>query len=369
MKLLIIKANQLGDNIVFLPVVQELVKRFGAESVEVMTSPAAAALFDGLLPAENIWIEPTERVLDAWQRPWDLARLAKRARELKADAALVAFDQGNVARLLSWMSGAPLRVAVDHPTTRTNACLTHRLEFDPEESMPVRDWTALRLLLDQLEVVTTDEVASLPPRPSLVHLMPDGKKPERMPRRVFVHAGASMPYKRWPLERFVELSNRLGENYEVWWSDAGASGEETAQLCPAVRRIGQGSIAEFVTAMASCGMFIGNNSGPMNVAFAVGTPTLILNGAATRSWDPIWNPRRHRLLRVEGLACQPCENAAGPVRRCTNVHEPMACMESWSVDGVANELHEHWEECWGAVEVPEEVLHPVPNPMLTPPVL
>jgi ADP-heptose:LPS heptosyltransferase len=371
LKLLIVKANQLGDNIVFLPVVQELVSRLGAESVTLLTSPAAAAIYEGLLPQENLWLEPTEELRGAWRNPLHLARLAKRARALEADAALVAFDQGNVARLLTWMSGAPVRVGVDHPTTRTNTCLTHRLEFDAQESMPVRDWTAMRLLLYQLGIAPTNEVANLPPRPSLRHLMPAGRKPEREPRRVLIHAGASMEYKRWPVERFVALANRLSQSYEVLWSQAGASDEESVGLCDEVKMLGRGSIAEYASAMASCGMFVGNNSGPMNIAFAVGTPTVILNGAATRSWDPIWNPRRHRLLRVKGLGCQPCEHAAGPARRCGNEFEPMACMQRWSVEGVFDEIHQQWEECWGAVELSESGSRPVPDlpSVLTAPVL
>lgn len=359
MKLLIIKANQLGDNIVFLPVVRELVSRLGANSVQLLTSPAAAALYEGILPADSLWIEPTQSLRRAWKRPWELARLTARARSFEADAVLVAFDQGNVARLLAWMSGAPVRAGVDHPSTRVNSCLTHRVDFDPTEPMPVRDWTAMRLMLDMLGVVGRDAVAEAPPRPSLRHLLIDGRKPTREARRIFIHPGASRPYKRWPLERFTELANRLSEGFEVLWSE---SSEEPcpAQLSPEVQRVPQAGIGDLVTQLAGCGLMIGNNSGPMNVAVAVGTPTLIFNGPSPRCWDPIWNPRRHRLLRVEKLACQPCDSAAGPQDRCTNVHERMACMDRWTVDATTDAANEHWLECWGSMPVPDEFLHPLP---------
>lgn len=366
MKLLIIKANQLGDNIVFLPVVQELVKRLGAESLTLLTSPAAAAIYEGVVPKESLWLESTAELRSAWKRPLQMARLAKRARELEPDVVLVAFDQGNVSRLLAWMSGAPVRAGVENPQTRVNACLTHRVAFAPQEAMPVRDWAAMRLVLRALGADGHEQIPALPPRPSLAHLFAGGEKPARDLRRIFFHAGASREYKRWPHERFVELANRLSDHFSVQWSvDQNEPSED--QLSAAVERVPQGSIAELVESVAGCGMFIGNNSGPMNVAVAVGTPTLIFNGPSPLCWDPIWNSDRHRLLRVEKLACQPCDTAAGPRNRCTNIHEPMACMERWTVDAALCKALKHWQDCWGKVEQPEPAV--IPQPLEKAPVL
>jgi len=368
MRLLIIKANQLGDNIVFLPVVRELVARLGADALTLLTSPAAAPLYEGLLPRGNMWLEPTAKLLGAWRHPLRMARLAKHARSVNADAALVAFDQGNVGRLLSWMSGAEVRAGVEHPATRVNGALTHRVDFAEDEPMPVRDWTAMRLLLDALGVAGCGSIAARPPQPDLRHLFPGGHRPARDARRIFIHPGASRAYKRWPEKRFVALANRLAaeRDFEVLWSQT-AGVPAPGGLSKTVERVAQASIADLATGLAGCGLFVGNNSGPMNVAVAVGTPTLVFNGPSPFCWDPLWQPEIHRLLRVEKLACQPCDPAAYPRGRCSNVHEPMACMERWTVDAAAAQAKEHWRSCWGAVPVPDRILHPMPQ--LSAPVL
>ena len=294
----------------------------------------------------------------------------KRARDLKADAVLVAYDQGNVSRLLAWMSGAPLRAGVENPLTRVNACLTHRVDFAPHEPMPVRDWTAMRLLLKTLEVDGHQQLSALPPRPSLRHLAGEEKSPDRDRRRIFLHPGASRDYKRWPLERFVELANQLTGKFHVQWS-LGRDEPAPDLLSAEVERVQQGSLGDLARSLAASGMFVGNNSGPMNVAVAMGTPTLIFNGPSPRCWDPIWNPDRHLLLRVERLACQPCDSEAGPRHQCTNVHEAMACMERWSVEAALGKTLIHWEKCWGEGELATEKAEPVSDalPLLQAPVL
>ncbi len=60
------------------------------------------------------------------------------------------------------------------------------------------------------------------------------------------------------------MANLLSDEFEVLWSKGGDS-PASHQLSAAVERVPQGSIADLAFTVASCGMFVGNNSGPMNI--------------------------------------------------------------------------------------------------------
>ena len=93
--------------------------------------------------------------------------------------------------------------------------------------------------------------------------------------------------KNWPLDRFVELSQRL--DYPVKWS-AGPQEE----LEGAVRFE---SLYDVGCWIASARVYIGNDSGITHLAAAVGTPVVAIFGPT----DPaIWAPRGERVRVVSG---------------------------------------------------------------------
>ena len=97
MRFLIFKLNHLGDNVVFLPGVQVLRKRFPDWQMTIITTPLESVLYENLSPAAELLISPKPRFNSCWRRPWELAGWWSRLRSRGADACLVSFDQGNVA--------------------------------------------------------------------------------------------------------------------------------------------------------------------------------------------------------------------------------------------------------------------------------
>src|SRR5262245_17467722 len=102
MRLLIFKVNQLGDNVVFLPVAQWLEKFLPGSKITILTSPTAAPLYESCAPNLRVLAEPTSEFNGAWKHPVTLVRLRRLVRECRPDACLVANDQSSVAHLLAW---------------------------------------------------------------------------------------------------------------------------------------------------------------------------------------------------------------------------------------------------------------------------
>ncbi len=334
MTVLISKVNQLGDNVVFLPVVQELRRLFPELRLVVATSPVARDLYTRCVPGAKVIIQPTAKFNGAWKRPWHLLSLAAGWRAFKPDAVLLGDDQGNVAHALAWASGAMLRVGPKIDSIRANRLLTHRVPLDLSLLVAQQNWG----IAGQLATLLGGTLPEVIPPPDLTGLI----KSTARSTDIVIHAGASRAYKRWPLERYVRLANLLAKDHRVTWIEQ----EVQDGLLPDVDLFKPGDLGAFISMLAGARLFIGNNSGPMNIASALGVPGLIFNGPSTPNWNPAWHAERFVLLSDPALACQPCDKLTHPVNACQNMVEPMACMNRWSVETALEQARALMDQDW-----------------------
>ncbi len=326
MRLLIFKVNQLGDNVIFLPVVQWLQKALPGSEITVMTSSVAAPLYYTCTPGVNVILAETKPFNGAWKSPSKLLHYHRLVAAARPDVCLLASDQGNVASLLAYSSGAKLRVGGRLPRIRLNVLLNRRINLDAADHVALQNWQIMLALTKSLEVAPSSP--TFPPAPDL-----SGFGLSQAEQMVLIHPGASREYKRWPLEQYVELANRLTMNRQVCFIIQGHTEERL--LNDSVIRIRSESLTEFIQLMSRASLFIGNNSGPMNIASSLGVPGIIFNGPSTPNWDPAWFPERFKMLRDPNIACQPCDGLNYSVNRCINVQSPMVCMTRWSVEEVS----------------------------------
>lgn len=321
--LLIFKVNQLGDNVVYLPVVQSLVANNPEWRIVVLTSPTATRLYEVCCPEVEVISYETAGFNGAWRRPARLLALWREIRKIKPDACLLGSDQGSVAHFLARFSGARVVVGPEAERVKLNVLLNLRLPSEGEESVAIYNWRIAQALAGHLKL------AALPEKMPPPDLRAFGREEHAS---VVMHAGASRAYKRWPLDRAVDLANRLSAEHAVTWFEQDEP--EEARLRPEVRRVKPGTLDGLVRVLAGARHFIGNNSGPMNIASALGVPGTIFNGPSTSNWDPPWHTHGFDILRDPKLACQPCDQLSHPVNACQNKERPMACMDRWSVDEV-----------------------------------
>ena len=114
---------------------------------------------------------------------------------------------------------------------------------------------------------------------------------------------------------------------------------------PGVTRHRPADRAALVRLIASAELFIANNSGPMHLAFALGRPTVVVNGPTMRVWDPCWHPERMLMLRDRTLPCLPCDSYHGPVETCKNAAAPFTCLLRWTTDEVERACRQ-WLDRW-----------------------
>ncbi len=125
--------------------------------------------------------------------------------------------------------------------------------------------------------------------------------------------GASQPERCWPPEKFAQASLMLLENrlcHFFFFGSAGEAplGEAIAQRLPTVATtllMGRTSLAMLAASLKQLDLLITNDTGPMHLAAAVGTPTMALFLASARVQDTGPVGKGHVILEPR-LDCHPC---------------------------------------------------------------
>lgn len=97
---------------------------------------------------------------------------------------------------------------------------------------------------------------------------------------VAVHAGSPVPEKRWVGSRYATLINRLSERGAhvvlLGSADESAIVDEVRLTVthPTTNLTGKTSFPQLAAVLKRCACFVGNDSAPMHLSAAVGTPTL-----------------------------------------------------------------------------------------------
>lgn len=326
MRISVFKVNQLGDAVCFLPVLQQLLRSPSVSQIQLWTTPAAR---DVLFCSPNIQLRemPLNEFNGAWKRPDRLLSIFLQTRSSHPDAVLMDSDQGNVAHFAAFASGAKAVIGGVNSKVQLNSFLRHKLSRADGETYPEWCWNIGKAFARH---VLGESWVPNPPCPDFGHL----GGVSRTPFDVLIHPGASRTYKRWPLERYIQLATVLSRHYRVGLISPRelAAFEIPSGVCP----VSPNSLGELADYIRSTKLFVGNNSGPMHLATHLAERMLFFSGPSIPMWDPFWNRDKIRVLRRIELPCICCDLKYSD-SKCHNRPEPIACMMRWNVEQVANE--------------------------------
>jgi heptosyltransferase-2 len=155
------------------------------------------------------------------------------------------------------------------------------------------------------------------------YMLAAGARPNAL--RIAIGAGASYgSAKCWAPERFAEVANRMIEEFDAEVVLFGTAGERAVAdaIAAAMRRppidlIGKTSMAELPGLLSECQLFVGNDSGAMHVAAAVGVPVVAIFGSTDPNGTAPVTPRCS--IVQEKPYCNPCF-----LRRCPTDHRCMS---------------------------------------------
>jgi heptosyltransferase-2 len=350
-KILVRGVNWLGDAVMTTPALQRL-REARPEAHIVLLTPAKL---------RDLWLHhPAVDSVHTFEAGETVFAVARRLRAGLFTTALVLPNSPRSAFEV-FLARIPQRVGLARPWR--NCFLTQRIQ--PRAGAVEMHKRSLA------EIQELNRAGSPPPRPEIpasahhlhqyLHLAAAlGANPEPVPPRLEVtpaevaaiqqrfgfsadtraplfglNPGAEYgPAKRWPRERFVAVAVELQRRTNChWWIFGGKADEPLAATIAAeitaaqagsagsVRNLaGQTSLRELCAALKACALVITNDTGPMHLAAAVGTPVVVPFGSTSPELTGPGLPGdpRHRLIKAQ-VACSPCFLRECPIDfRCMN---------------------------------------------------
>lgn len=182
---------------------------------------------------------------------------------------------------------------------------------------------------------------ALAPDPSLTGTLSSkgARRDDSGRRRVGLVLGSHWATKRWPVERAVELVERIDpRSFRLVWL---GSESERPLFRPLAGRgaardaidAAGGTIDQLIDAIAACDVVLAGDTGPLHIARALGVPVIGLFGP-TSAGEHRFSPS-DRVLAVD-VPCRPC-SAHGPAR-CPLQHH--RCMRDLGADRVLRAISE-----------------------------
>ena len=155
-----------------------------------------------------------------------------------------------------------------------------------------------------------------------------------------IHPGASKPERCWPVERFSEVAKRVSERgFAVVVVGGGADAErgrviERAVKGPFLNIAAEnpplGRLAAFIKRGS---VFLGNDSGPLHIAAAVGLRCVGIYGTSIpEKTGPILNKNAHFIPVCSRYPCSPCRERF--FKDCQPVGGVPPCIDAISVEMV-----------------------------------
>jgi heptosyltransferase-2 len=342
MKLLIRATNWLGDAIIALPALQVVRNKFPSAQISILALPYVSDIYRGQGVADELI--PYDRSGEH-KGIGGKEKLANVLRSKKFDTALLlqnAFD----AAWIAWRAGIPERIGYDRdargflltkavPVPRAGEIPAHERYYYLELVKRAGWINALPEILEISLRVSEDDS-----RQAESKLQGCGSQAAAI--RIAVGAGASYgSAKCWPPERFARAINQLVKERkaDVLLFGTPAEAEVSAEIRagldqPAVDLTGKTEISELPALLSRCTVFLGNDSGAMHVAAAVGLPIVAVFGPTDPKGTAPVTPRC--TIVQEKPYCSPCF-----LRRCPTDHRCMTVIAPDRVsDGILKELAE-----------------------------
>lgn len=316
----------------------------------LMSLPALVALRDALPDARirlavGEWSReiakdaPVDEVL-VWSAPWvgrpdegasSLPQLVGAARSRRATRPDLAIDLQGDLRATWLMAATGARSRVGYANTGSASLLTAIVDLDEDVSFVEQNYRAIETALGRsaprqpFRWLADDRRAQ--GRARLVRLLGEAGLERRGPV-VGIHPGAGRSIKEWPVERFVELSQRLINEQRATLLLTGSASEAARTRAiqsqirgAAIDLAGRLDLGAFAEVMSACDAFVSGDTSAMHFACAIGVPSVAIFGPSDpgryfSGGDLGFRSGAKHVALAPSLWCGPCNLIRRPPEEC-----------------------------------------------------
>lgn len=331
--ILIIKLRYIGDVLLATPVLTALRRQFPAARLTMAVNRGTEDMLKDNPDINDVL------VIDRGGLAAEIGFL-RDVRRRRFDCVIDLTD-GDRSAAMAWASGARVRIGFNDEhrwrgllyTSVVSTSAVHRVERDLAAVRalginPKHDKPVLRLTPQE-----DGDAVSL-----LQQIGARGGRDSVDRPLVLLHPGARYWFKSWPVERFAELADRLCDQGCRVLVGGATQDRVTAKAIHKQARsapsllAGRVSLRQFAAVVKQCALFIGNDTGAMHIAAAVGTPIVALFGPSNPAE---WGPRGESVTVLsKNLDCRPCfhptcTRGEGNCMRQISVDEVCAAASRW----------------------------------------
>lgn len=316
------------------PAIRALKMADQTRQITLMTSTAGASIAPLIAEIDQtiVYDAPWLKATPLRQNSGSEFAMIEQLRQAKFDAAVIftVYSQNPLpSAFLCYMAGIPLRLA--HCHENPYQLLTHWVK-DPEPTEFLR-----HEVQRQLDLVASVGCTLEDNRMQLCISQTATQRVQELLRTsgvdlhrpwVVIHPGATAASRRYPPEQFAIVARTLVEQLGLQIVFTGTQSEQelvtfiqSLMRVPAISLVAQLSLSELAALLALAPLLIANNTGPVHVAAAVGTPIVNLYALTNPQHTP-WRVN-HRLL-YQDVPCRFCYKSVCPEKhhRCLSSVKP-----------------------------------------------
>jgi ADP-heptose:LPS heptosyltransferase len=312
---LIVEPFQMGDLISTTVLLDPLKRRFPDAKIYLLTKPGNAGVLlsdpriEKILSADFPWSDYGIK-RGSIKRWWGLAKALFGLRKYKFEAGIDC--RGDVrSQLIMAIAGCRNRIGyTNYLNSNLNVrglLLTHRVPRPPYKhrfdwnayiltALGLREQDLIPIAFPTLKLPRTPQISQYPASPYML-----------------IHVGGGWQYKRWPVGHWIALVDRLTEKYKYPIKLIAGPAEKDLlnQITAAISRQDYvsmilPSLAELVELISGCSLFLGLDSGPMNIAVALNKKVVALFGPGdSDTWYP-YQDGSVFIHKKERFPCNPC---------------------------------------------------------------
>jgi heptosyltransferase-2 len=309
-RILIIRLDKIGDVLLSTPAIKALRDAYPKSYIAFLARPYARQIVNG-----NPYLDKVLLYNKRGKEKGILGNL-EFIKELKTgqfDLAVMLHPTRR-SHLLAFIAGIPERLGYDR---KWGFLLTKRIPHTKQFGLKSETDYTLDLLR-YIGVESKDKALYMPvntvSEDKVMHIFRyNGIKDGDIV--VVVHPGASCPSKRWPARNFATVADRLAEKHRakiivIAGEDESAIGNSVAKAIKAgcVDLSGRTTVGDLASIFKRSSLLISNDSGPVHVACAMGTPVVAIFGRSDRGLSPgRWGPSgRDDIVLHKDVGCTIC---------------------------------------------------------------
>jgi heptosyltransferase II len=344
-RILVLRYRFIGDTILTVPFLRNLRRAEPDAYIAWVVAPGSAEVVHGIPYVNELisWDPPTGHAdSHSSHRTFrDKLRFIHELRTKRFDTAYI-LKRSFSSAIIALLSGASKRIGFateGRSFMLTKSVPYNRNQHEVENFLDVLRADGIPIIDDHLEAWITDDEAMAAEKILQRSNFLEGE------RLVGMHPFASSKGKRWPLERYAELSQQLAaDGFRPLVLGAPNERQEYADVVDrfspkAINAVGCCNLRVTLALLKRCQLYVGNDSGIMHLAASAGLPLVTIFGSTSPQLFGPWG--KDATIVSAKFPCSPCRQKFFTECLPSERGYP-PCLEAITVDMVLTALRQKY---------------------------